>query len=254
MFNELFIRPIFNLLIFLYNTVPGEDLGIAIILLTIIIKLILFPLSQKSIRSQKALQQLQPKIDALKKKYGDQRERMAQEMMNLYKQQKVNPLSSCLPLLIQLPFLFAVFRVFGQSLTEDPATFLYSFVAHPGTLNTTFLGFMDLTVAAPVLGIIAGAAQYWQTKQLMHQRPEVKAKESKDEDMMAMVNKQMMYMLPIMTVVLGFTFPGGLMLYWFVTTLLTIVQQKYIFSKDDDNNKKKNTPPETQNQHATPAN
>ena len=96
-FNEAFIRPIFNLLIFIYNTVPGQDLGVAIILLTIVIKLILFPLSQKSIRSQKALQQLQPRIDALKKKYGSQREKMAQEMMALYKEQKVNPLSSCLP-------------------------------------------------------------------------------------------------------------------------------------------------------------
>lgn len=250
-FNEAFIRPIFNLLIFIYNVVPGQDLGVAIVILTIIIKLVLFPLSQKSIRSQKALQQLQPKIDALKKKYGDQRERMAQEMMSLYKEQKVNPLSSCLPLLIQLPFLFAVFRVFGQSLTGDPGELLYTFIAHPGELNTMFLGTIDLVASAPILGIIAGAAQFWQTKQLMHTRPEIKTKDSKDEDMMAMVNKQMMYMLPIVTVVLGFTFPGGLMLYWFVTTILTIAQQKFIFSKDE----KKNDPPSSpEAQHATPTN
>ena len=250
LFNEAFIRPIFNLLIWLYNVIPGQDLGVAIIVLTVIIKVILYPLSQKSIRSQKALQTLQPKIDALKKKYSNQRERMAQEMMKLYKEQKVNPLSSCLPLLIQLPFLFAVFRVFGQSLNEDPSAFLYSFIAHPGELNTMFLGQIDLVASAPVLGVLAGAAQFWQTRQLMHTRAEVKKKESKDEDMMAMVNKQMMYMLPIITVVFGFTFPGGLMLYWLVTTLLTIAQQKLIFKEDKP---KKDTPPPPSQQHATPA-
>lgn len=250
-FHEGFIRPIFNLLIFIYNVLPVKDLGVAIVILTIVIKLVLFPLSQKSIRSQKSLQQLQPKIDALKKKYGDQRERMAQEMMTLYKKQKVNPLSSCLPLLIQLPFLFAVFKVFGQSLTGDVGELLYSFIANPGELNTIFLGKIDLVTSAPILGIIAGAAQFWQTRQLMHTRTEVKTKDSKDEDMMAMVNKQMMYMLPIVTVVLGFTFPGGLMLYWFVTTILTIAQQKLIFSKDE---KKESPPSSPETQHATPVN
>lgn len=250
LFHEAFIRPIFNLLIFIYNTIPGNDLGVAIIILTVIIKAILFPLSQSSIRSQKALQTLQPKIDALKKKYGDQRERMAQEMMKLYKEQKVNPLSSCLPLLIQLPFLFAVFSVFRTSLTGDHSELLYTFVANPGTLNTTFLGIMDLVTSAPILGVLAGAAQFWQTKQLMHTRAEVKTKDSKDEDMMAMVNKQMMYMLPLVTVFFGFTFPGGLMLYWFVTTLLTIAQQRFVFAKDEKGNSNSQPP---QSQHATPA-
>jgi YidC/Oxa1 family membrane protein insertase len=253
-FHEAFIRPIFNLLIWLYNVIPGDDLGIAIIVLTIIIKIILFPLSQKSIRSQKALQTLQPKIETLKKKFNGQREKLAQEMMKLYKEQKVNPLSSCLPLLIQLPFLFAVFRVFGTSLNGDSGILLYSFIMQPGELQTTFLGVLDLVETAPILGILAGAAQFWQTKQLMHTRaeaqtPEVK-KTAKDEDMMAMVNKQMMYMLPIVTVVFGFTFPGGLMLYWLVTTLLTIAQQKFVFAEKD---KKNPDPPAQKEQHATPA-
>ena len=250
-FHEAFFKPVFNLLIWLYNIIPGDDLGIAIIALTIVIKVILFPLSQKSIRSQRALQILQPKIEALKKKYGKERERLAAEMMKLYKEQKVNPLSSCLPLLIQLPFLFAVFRVFGRSLTEVPSELLYPFVMHPGELGTMFLSTIDLTVAAPILGILAGAAQFYQTKQLMHKRAEVKTKEAKDENMMAMVNKQMMYMLPIMTVGFGFYFPGGLMLYWLVTTILTIAQQKLIFSKDDEKGDAPATPKGGE-QHATP--
>src|SRR3989338_65550 len=112
LFNTILVQPLFNLLVFFYNLIPGHDLGMAIIVLTVVIKLVLYPLSRQSIRSQKALKDLQPKMDALKKQYKDNKEKQAKAMMELYKTEKVNPLSSCLPLLIQLPFLIAVFHVF----------------------------------------------------------------------------------------------------------------------------------------------
>ncbi|MCK5211168.1 membrane protein insertase YidC, partial [Candidatus Parcubacteria bacterium] len=112
MFQTFFYQPVLNLLVFLYNIVPGNDLGIAIILLTVVIKLLLLPLSKKSIKSQKALQDLQPQTEELKKKFKDNKEAMSKAMLELYKKNKVNPFSSCLPLIVQLPFLFAVFRVF----------------------------------------------------------------------------------------------------------------------------------------------
>lgn len=233
LFQEFFFRPIFNLLIWLYNVIPGNDLGLAIIALTIIIKLLLYPLSQQALRSQKALQTLQPKLDELKTRYKNQKERLAQEMMKLYKEQKVNPLSSCLPLLIQLPFLFAVFRVFTRSLTEDQGALIYSFIDNPGVLNNSLLGIIDLSHPAPILGVLAGIGQWIQTKMLQTTKPPVKGKGAKDENMMAMVNKQMIVMMPIITIVFGFTFPAGLMLYWLVTTILTIVQQYILFSRDN---------------------
>ena len=232
-FNELFFRPVLNLLIFIYNSIPGSDLGIAIILLTIIIKLVLYPLSKQALKSQKALQDLQPKMNALKERYKNEKEKLAQEMMKLYKEQKVNPLSSCLPLLIQLPFLFAVFRVFSNGLSGDVGGHLYSFIANPGVLNASFLGLINLSSPSPILGVLAGASQFAQTRMLGIKRPEVKSKESKDEDVMALVNKQMMYMMPAITVFLGFSFPAGLMLYWFVTTILTILQQRLLFKKGE---------------------
>src|SRR5680860_326446 len=103
--QTFFYQPILNLLVFLYNIAPGHDLGITIILLTIVIKLVLLPLSKQSIKSQKSLQTLQPKIDALKKEYAGKKEEMGKAMMELYKTNKVNPFSSCLPLLVQFPFL-----------------------------------------------------------------------------------------------------------------------------------------------------
>jgi len=108
LFTIIFYQPILNLLVWLYNIVPGHDIGIAIILLTIIVKIILLPLSKKMIESQKALQDLQPKIEEIKKQFPA-KEEQGKAMIKLYQENKINPLSSCLPLLIQLPFLIAVY-------------------------------------------------------------------------------------------------------------------------------------------------
>ncbi len=231
LFQVIFYQPILNLLVFLYKFVPGHDIGVAIIIMTVIIKLVLLPLSKQSIKSQKSLQDLQPKIDELKKKYANNKEELGRNMMQLYKQEKVNPFSSCLPLLIQLPFLWAVFRVFQDGLSNKLLDFVYPFIGRPDFINPVSLGFIDLSKPNVVLAVLAGAAQFWQAKMMTTKRPEVRGNGAKDEDMMAIMNKQMLYMMPILTVVIGLTFPGGLALYWLVTTLLTALQQLYIFKR-----------------------
>lgn len=239
MFETIFYQPVLNLLIFLYNSVPYNDLGVSIILLTIIIKLLLLPLSKKSIKSQKELQEIQPKVEELKKKHKDNKEEMGRKMMELYKEHNVNPFSSCLPLLIQLPFLFAVFRIFSVGFSEQnishTLSLVYPFISNPGQINMFAFGFIDLAVPSVGLAILAGGAQYWQAKMMITKKPEVIGEGSKDENMMAIMNKQMVYMMPILTVVIGVTLPGGLTFYWFLTTLLTVFQQLYIFRKDDEN-------------------
>jgi YidC/Oxa1 family membrane protein insertase len=231
LFKTVFYEPIFNLLIFLYNIVPGSDLAIAIILLTIIIKLILYPLSRKSIESQKSLQELQPKIEEIKKQYGDDREKMGKEMMQLYKDHKVNPLSSCLPLLLQLPFLIAVFHVFRNGFGEKALEMVYPFISTPEVVNSV----IELSSPNWYLALLAGGAQYFQTKMMMSDKPQIQSSGSKDESMAAIINKQMMYFMPLITVFIGLTLPGGVALYLLVVTLLTILQQKLVFG-----NKKKN--------------
>lgn len=240
-FQTIFYQPVLNLLVFLYNIVPGHDIGITIILLTIIIKLILLPLSKQSIKSQKALQDLQPKIDEIKKKYKDKKEEMGKAMMALYKENKVNPFSSCLPLIIQLPFLFAVFRVFRDGFNNGSLDLVYGFIDKPEVINMISLGFIDLSVRNIPIAVLAGAAQYWQAKMMMTKKAAIKTPGAKDEDMMAMMNKQMIYFMPALTVFIGMSFPGGLALYWLVTTVLTGVQQVYIFkhkNKHDDKDEK----------------
>lgn len=230
-FQEVFYQPILNLLVFIYNFVPGHDMGVAIIILTIIIKAILLPLTQKSLVSQKALQDLQPKIDEIKKKYEKNKEEMGRAVMNLYKENKVNPFSSCLPLIIQFPFLIAVFRVFQSGLSNGALDLVYPFIHRPEVINNIGFGFLNLADKSIVLAVLAGAAQFWQSRMMSTKRPAVKTPGSKDEDMMAIMNKQMLYVMPIMTVFIAMSFPSGLALYWFVTTLLGGLQQLYIFNK-----------------------
>jgi len=234
LFHAFLYEPILNLLVFLYNVVPGHDLGIAIILLTIIIKIVLLPLSKQSIKSQKALQELQPKINEIKAKYAGNKEEMGRAMMDLYKKNKVNPFSSCLPLLIQLPFFFAVFKVFKDGLNETTLSFVYPFIDRPQEISSTFLGLVDLSKPSVVLAVLAGGAQFWQAKMMITKKAEVKTEGAKDENIMAAMNKQMLYFMPAITIFIGITLPGGLSLYWFVITILTVLHQIYIFRKDKE--------------------
>jgi YidC/Oxa1 family membrane protein insertase len=227
-----------NLLVFLYNTISFHDFGIAIILLTIVIKLILWPLGKQSIKSQKSLQDLQPKIENLKKKYADNKTELSKATMDLYKENKVNPFSSCLPLLVQLPFLWAVYRVFRDGV-NNKLDLVYPFINKPETINTIFLGFVNLAKPNVYLAVLAGLAQFIQAKMLITKKPVVNTEGSKDESMAAMMNKQMLYFMPAITIFIGISLPGGLTLYWFILTALTALQQFVTFHNKADLGKDK---------------
>lgn len=235
LYNLILYKPIFNFFVWLYNVLPGHDIGLVILIMTILIRLILYPLTNSSIKSQKALQDLQPKMDEVKKLYAKDQQKQAQALMELYKQNKVNPFSSCLPLLIQLPILIALYSVMRNGLIlPDVGKDLYSFVYNPGQLNQISLGFLNMAKSNIVLALLAGAAQFWQAKMLTQKRPPKNAGAgAKDEDMMAMMNKQMLYMMPVMTVVIGATLPAGLTLYWLFSTVFTALQQLFLFKKHD---------------------
>ena len=232
LFTLVFYQPILNLLVFFYNIIPGHDIGLAIILITVLIKLILHPFSVKSLKSQKALQELQPKIEAIKAKYKDQKEVLAAEMMKLYKNEKVSPFSSCLPLLIQFPFLIAVYQVFSVGLSNKSLSLIYPFIANPGTLSPIAFGLLDFSKHNIVLALITGVAQYWQTKMLMQKKPAVKSIGAADENIMAIMKKQMTILMPAMTAIIGASLPSGLVFYWLVLTVLTGWQQLWTFRRD----------------------
>ncbi|MCX6715171.1 MAG: YidC/Oxa1 family membrane protein insertase [Candidatus Uhrbacteria bacterium] len=233
-FYVFLFQPIFNLLVFLYNIVPGGDMGIAIILLTVIIKLALWPLMSSSLKSQKAMQELQPKLDALKIEYKDDKEGLSKAMMALYQEEKVNPLASCLPIVIQLPVLIALYRVLFHGFDATALNQLYPFIHNPGSIHTMFLGFINLGQKNIWLAILAGILQFFQTRMMIMRQPPkqvAKSEGAKDESMLASMNKSMMYMMPIMTVLIGIKLPGGLTLYWVTVTVFSIVQQWWVFNQ-----------------------
>lgn len=233
-FHTVLYLPIFNLLIFLYDILPGADVGFAIIALTVLIKLILWPFMTTSLRSQKALQEIQPKIEELKTKHGNDREALAKAMMELYKTEKVNPLSSCLPILFQLPILIALYQVLLAGFGPETLSQLYGFISNPIEINTVFLGAIDLSQKSLYLAVLAGYFQFFQTRMLISKRPPKQVAGKKgafDETMLASMNKSMLMFMPVITVVIGATLPGGLTLYWVTVNIVSILQQQFVFSK-----------------------
>lgn len=239
LFQTILYQPLFNALIFLFNVFG--DLGIAIILLTLVIKLVLFWPSLSALKSQRLLQETQPKLDAIKKKYAGDKEEMGKQLMQFYKTNKVNPLSSCLPLLIQLPILIALYRVFFGGLHTDPTTgiLIPEYVAKLYTplrdiystkaISTQFLGIFNLADKGNyILAILAGASQFLSSRMMTSKKPKPnKIPGALDENMTAALNTQMTYIFPILTVIFGIQFPAGLTLYWLISTLFTLAQQLY---------------------------
>ncbi len=242
LFNTVLFQPLLNALVFIYQYIP--NLGVAIIILTVIIKMLLYLPSRSSIRAQKRLQDTQPQLKAIQEKYKDNREELGRQLMKFYKENKVNPFSSCLPLLIQLPILIALYQVFLAVSKTDTTTFLLAAdqlqhlygplrdIFSTRAIDPHFLGIFDLSQKGNyLLAILAGAAQYWQSKMLMAKKPP-RVPGAKDESMMAGMNKQMMYFMPIITIFFAFQFPAGLALYWLVSTLFSVAQQYIVFKKD----------------------
>lgn len=244
LFHSLIYQPIYNLLIFAYDIIP--DFGVAIILVTVLIRLILIPLSRKQIESQKKMQELQPKIKEIQAKYKNDKEKQSRALMELYKNNKANPFSGCLPIVIQLVFLIAIYRalfnISQAGLLANQAD-LYSFIHNPGQINKMFLGLIDLSskinlaqltlVSLPhiLLVVSAAGAQYYQTKMLMAKQLAKPAK-SDAPDFSQMMTKQMLFLGPLLTLFIGIQFPAGLALYWLVSTVFMIAQQKYLEAKE----------------------
>ncbi len=212
-------QPLFNALILLVWLMPGHNVGLAIIILTILIRLILVPSSLKASRAQIRMRNLQPEIQKIQAKYKGDKQKQSQAVMEFYKVNKINPLGSCLPLLIQFPILIVLYYVFINGLDTSHFDLLYAFVPRPESMNTMFLG---LDLARPdrwILPVIAGVLQYFQSRQIMP--PSKKG----EHDTQAMISKQMMYLMPLFTVIIAGQLPAALPLYWIITTLFGIVQQ-----------------------------
>jgi YidC/Oxa1 family membrane protein insertase len=217
-------QPLYNALLFCISLVPGGDVGLAVILLTIIVKLILFPLTQKSIDAQIKMKAIEGKVNEIKEKFTDKAEQ-SKKTFALYKENKVNPFSSCLLILIQMPIIIALYMVFihgFDSVPVDP----YSFIHVPATFNLNFFGIMNLAEKSMYLAILAGVTQFIQGYLAQGRQTKPTGDDMKAEFAKSM-QTQMVYVLPLMIIFISYKVSAAVALYWITSNIFTIGQELY---------------------------
>lgn len=235
MFNKLLVQPLFNVLMAIYAILPGHDFGVAIIIMTILVRLALWPIVASQLRSQKKLQELAPDVAKVRRDAGGDKQLESKMLMELYKEKEINPFGSLLPLLIQLPLFLALFIVLRDAVKPDQfATLLYeplknlSFIqdilANPSSFKPELFGLIDLTKPNVFLAIAAGITQFYQTKQLA---PKV-VKGDTQSQVMGLTTK----IFPLLTGFIALQLPSALALYWTVASLVAILQQTIMLRED----------------------
>jgi len=233
LFHEVLYRPLLNGLVFLYQTAAFQDLGLAIILLTIVVRIVLFPLFYKGLKSQTMLMKIQPHIKRIQDEHKNNKERQAQALLALYKEHKVNPFTGIGIMLLQLPILIALYRVFLNGFADTALSEIYSFISAPTHLNQTAFGLIDLGKRDIIVLLLAAAAQFLQGY-LAH--PKKVPGTSKSDNPMASVGRIMIFIGPVITVWILSFMPSAVGLYWATTALFSSAQQIVI-------NKKIHSPP-----------
>lgn len=227
--NAVLYEPLLNALAFLVSVIPGGDLGLAVIILTIIVKIALLPLSHRSIESQAKMNLLTPELNKIKKS-GASKEEQAKLTFELYKKNNTNPFSGCLLLLIQIPIIFALYYVFFKGLNFDSGL-LYSFVHVPDSMNMHFLGFIDITKKSLILAVLAGVSQFLQA--FFMPAP---AQGGEDGSFQATFAKsmhmQMKYVFPLIVAFIAYGISGAVALYWITSNIFMVGQQLYIKKKE----------------------
>jgi YidC/Oxa1 family membrane protein insertase len=267
MFETFVERPVFNLLELIYATIPGHDLGIAIIVFTIVIRLALWPLVKKQLHQSRAMRKLQPKLKKIKKEAGSDKQKQARLQMELYKEHGVKPFSTIGTLIIQIPIFIALFFSI-RKLIEDPnvlQTLSYDWIRElpwiqtlaedPSRFQHTLLGLVDLSrsgigggaiyLPAIVLALAAAFTQYHQSKMLMPDSKDARrlrdilkdastGKEADQADVSAAMSRNMVMFLPFLTFGFASYVPSALALYFLSTSAFGYVQQKLILRQDTE--------------------
>lgn len=223
-YTEFFWRPLFNVLVWLYTVLPGHDLGVAVIVLTLLIRVALFPVLHKSQKTQKELARIQPELKRIQEQFKHNREQQTKAIMELYARERVSPFSGCLTLLIQLPILIALFSVFQKGLDAAGFVYLYSFISRPEIVNNISFGILDLAHPSIFLGVFAAISQYYQIQISSSSLPP----QSGQTDFARAMQTQTKYIIPLVILFSSFQFPSVLTLYWTAFNIFGIVQELMI--------------------------
>ncbi len=267
MFDAIIVKPIFNALMLIYSIIPGGDFGIAIILFTILIRFLLYPLVRKQLHQTKLMRKMQPEIAKIKKEAKGNKQLEATMQMELYKRHGISPFQSIFILLIQLPIFIGLYHVIQiiVSRTAEVVNFTYAplqqlepikqIIDDPNNLNHTMLGFIDLTQTAfssggvnfaiLALALISAITQYIMSKQTMPttdtpkrfrdiMKEAAEGKQSDPAEMNAAMMRNMMKIMPVMMFLIMVNLPGALALYYTVSNLVATAQQHYLLNKDTE--------------------
>lgn len=284
-FELLFTQPIFNVLLFLYGIIPGQDLGIAVIIFTVIVRLLMWPLVKKQLHQGKLMRDLQPQLAIVKQKAKGNKQLQAQLQMELYKEKGINPFGSIGLLLVQIPFFIALYSAINiiANQRNDIPRYTYEFlrdiptvgsvVSNPQNFNETFLGFIDLTqtaftntglaaVVLILLAVVTGVLQFFQSKQLMPEpkdgkrlrdmlKEQAAGREVDQADVMAAATRRTIYIIPVVMFVASVSIAGALELYLFASTLTGYIQQQFVLGKDTEEMKELAAKPAANKVNAT---
>lgn len=233
MFHTLFYEPIYNLIAFVLTITPLHDIGIAIIIVTLIVKGILLPLNLSAIRSQYILKKLEKEMKEIKETYKKNPQEASKKTMEMYRREKINPFASILVVIIQIPIFFALYSVFNTGLKSDPNS-LYSFISFPEQLHTIAFGLFDVTQKNIVMAVLAGISSYFLAKRQtegMIPVKDTKEEETFQDQFMKSMRIQLLYVLPVVIAFFGSVLPAVLALYWFVGNIVGYAQDVYIKNK-----------------------
>lgn len=267
MFTTFVVQPIFNLLVFIYALLPGHNFGVALIIFTIIVRLLLWPLLKKQLHQTKAMRKMQPEIKKIKQKTKGNRALESQMLMELYKEKGINPIGTLPILIIQLIVLLGLYSGL-RKVIDNPET-LYTFAYEPlqnmswiqqlhdnvKLFDDTFLGFVDLSKAAisngaiywPAMVLVAGSAivTYFQSKQLLPTDKDQRGlrailkeassgKQADQSEINAAVGRSTLYFMPALIFLFTVSLPAALSLYWLTSGIVAIIQQAIILNQDEE--------------------
>ncbi len=266
-FELLIVQPLFNLLMLLYSVVPGADFGVSIILFTILLRLVMYPLVKKQLHQTKAMRRLQPELEQIKKRTKGNRQLQSMQMMELYKKHGVSPFRSIGILVIQLPIfiaLYLVIRIFTLHLNElsrwtydflENIGPIHNIITHPEAFNEKLFGLVDLTqhaftdngvsIILVVLAVVAAIGQFIQSKQTLPQTSGKKGlrdllsaaangQEADQSDINNAVMGKMIYVLPVFMLFVMLSLPGAIALYYATSTIVAVIQQSIILREDEE--------------------
>jgi len=230
-FNLIFYKPLYNALVFIVGLVPVHDVGMAVIILTLIVQLILFPLRHRSIVAQRKMKQIDPEIKKIKEQFKKDKQEQAKQVMALYRSHGISPFSGFLMLLIQLPVFIALYKLFSTGIGFDPGN-LYQFISMPSFIKMNFLGLVDISKSNYALAVLAGLTQFFQMKLAMPKIGQSRGRDETFQDQLSRtMNIQSRYIMPALIFFIALKFSSAIALYWTTMNVFAIFHEAVVAAK-----------------------